>query len=413
MRVSIKLNSKALYLLTMWGYIIVSGLHVIQNKLAGASTYILAGLIIILLIYTILPKNRISFSRSVYSFRTGILICFILMFFSSLFNLLIGTDGYELGYVIIDCLAIMILYIGPCYVDESIEENFERWIFFLGGIACIIGFYAMVLSNFRISNINERATNTLQLQYYLWKLMECWPFLLINLILRFDKAKRYPIRMVITAVLFLEYVILSLLFMKRMVFFDMLVVVVVSVLSYRANFIKLMRRALLPTLIVFVLFLIGKRVFSFDVNNILQLTLNRFDNDETITEFDRLTEFYDLFDQFGYRFLIAGMGIGSSHSRAGGVNLHMGLLNFIFKGGLPLFFLIVFQLLKAIRVLLSRIDTSEKFYAACVIYTLIRSIISPFWVPNPTRILFSITLAMTLYKYDEIKERIAYDSNHT
>jgi len=118
-----------------------------------------------------------------------------------------------------------------------------------------------------------------------------------------------------------------------------------------------------------------------------------------------VTEFSDLFTEIGPRFLIAGMGIGSSHARAGGVNLHMGLLNFLFKGGIPLFIVIIVQMMKSLKVLVSRIPTTEKYYAACVTYAFIRSIISPFWVPNPTRILFSIALAMSLYKYDEIRRK--------
>jgi hypothetical protein len=340
-------------------------LHFIYNNLKTSSkiffAYIICGL------YTILPFIKLSnpmiiilcftfttamafnslylynkrayscvATRSVKQIYTLFFLCCLTMMLTSVVYSIFYPGYYNSGYLLLDLCAMLTLFSGLAFINPSREKDIEKGLFFIGGISCFVGLYALFQTDFNIAaNVYSRI-NVFYIQYGLWKTMECWPFLIIFILFRYQSMKFRKSRAIIAFICSLEYFVLSLVFLKRVVFFDIIVLLLVIILANRLSFIRVFRITFFITAGVMVPYLLVSYYFHYDLLKSVLDTLARFDN-VTISNFDRFVEFKNLFQQFDLSFLLFGRGFASIHDGPGFGNLHLGLLNYIFKGGFLLF----------------------------------------------------------------------------
>lgn len=380
-------------------------LYVLIQAFPDLSTQIIIFSVFIagLTLFVSIMKNRtVVISSCKVKYQLGIWCIVVLMIITSLIYRSIYSTYGNIGYYIIDILAVITLLCGDAFIiDESIE-TFENLVFTIGFISCIIGVFALTVSNFQVVVISDRRENTRYIQYYLWKLMEIWPYLIVITVLRWKDNRKNKFKLAITIVLAIEYFILSVLFLKRVVYFDIAVLLLIAILVNTSHRKQLLKTLVYICTILLGVYLMAKYLFSFDIMPYISLTFSRFDNNN-ISEFDRFKEFTNLFDQFDWEFVITGMGFGSAQNGPGGGHLHLGLLNLIFKGGIPFFLIIVGIGCKSLKIVRDRnVPITEKIHSSIVLYTLLRSLVSPFWQPNPTRIIFSICIILMLNQYDKL-----------
>lgn len=343
-------------------------------------------------------------TRSVKQTYLLLLICCLSMMFTSVCYMLWDPEHYQFGIVVMDICAMMTLLSGMAMAIPHQENSMEKVLFMIGGLSCLVGLYALTQCNFDAAVIAKRRVNILNIQYGLWKTMECWPFLILFLTLRNKTMEHRRRKIYITVFCTLEYVVLSQVFLKRVVFFDMACLLLVILLANRLSLMKLWKPILLAVVIACFAYFFITSSLHYDLVTIIKNTMNRFDG-TTVAEFDRLVEFKDLFQQFDPTFLIWGRGFGSVQDGPGGGNLHLGLLNYIFKGGLLLAGVMMIVFWKSFLVLISNTSMNKKAYSAAVVYTLMRSAISPIWVPNVTRFLFAACIVLSLMEYDNLYNR--------
>lgn len=348
-------------------------------------------------------KNRYIRSCSeLVKFRNSIVICSLIMIMSGVIYRIKMPGSYNVGAFVIDICAIMTLLSGLAFCDLDNEEIIEVSLFLLTFFACIIGVWALIKSNFRIISVSDRGNNVGQIQYSLWKLMEFWPFALIFLFFRYKEMSHRKKKLICAIICTIEYFVLSQLFMKRVIFFDAAVLAFVLMLVYREKKVKIIRIIVSCGIGILIIYFFIKVIFNYDLVQIINITLSRFQN-QNLKDFDRFVEFINLFNQFGYSFIFTGRGFGSVQSGPGGVNLHIGILNYLFKGGVVFFLIMLNVFRKSVIVLTSSLNMNDKVYSACVVYTLMRSFMSPVWIPNPTRFFFAACIVMSLTKYHAVK----------
>ena len=167
-----------------------------------------AGLI---LVFSILKNNVLDISSSVGKYKLSFWFVIFLMVMSTLIYRSIYSTYWNIGYYVIDIIAVVMLLCGDAFLSDKSDDIVENIVFKIGFISCIIGIVALAKSNFQVVTISDRAENTGNIQYYLWKLMEIWPCLIIMAILKRNDIRKKKIRISVTVILAVEYFILSVL----------------------------------------------------------------------------------------------------------------------------------------------------------------------------------------------------------
>ena len=194
--------------------------------------------------------------------------------------------------------------------------------------------------------------------------------------------------------------ILGAFFLKRVIFFEIIVVVLIAAVAWmstRRSFstkIKVISKKCIGALFVVAL---SVGVFSIlDVVNpgrlidLFALTKERIAYQD-VREFDRLLELKWLLEESTPLQIIVGSGIGSTHDLLGFTTsaVHIGWGNLIFKGGILLVILFATGALIIFRNLISRRNMGySKTFTCAAAFFLSGLLISPYWGWTPLAFLF-------------------------
>jgi len=360
-----------LFLVPQYNTIIIPGL-------------LLAALIIVMLIISQYLNKRSSTRCVNYLVLLSLLTGFMLVMriFHSTFNI----GYYSLSTVIQDIISMIILASGAVLTAKKDfnDSDLMRYLKFIGTIAVLSGILALLHADFSMA----RKANIWQPQYIWWGLLFPWSYLLLYNIIMKKNTIFWNILAYGSSVM---YVVLGLLFEKRVVIFELVMILIIIVLAIRKkSFLELLRTSVIAISLLLIGILMAQYIFDFKLFELIRFTFLRFTIDSLIY-FDRFIEFMNLFYTYPLSILITGAGLGSYQSILGvnNINLHIGWLNFIFKGGILFLALELWIFSVAIKTFHKSKDKLEKYISACVIFSYMVILISSSWVPSPILLNFS------------------------
>lgn len=274
--------------------------------------------------------------------------CFIFFIFWICLTVLMIIIGLLTGTVYrgscFQDLSTFLLFAGGIIFSHKLGLIFLIKILIFCAIFAIIGaIYSLFFIDFRLTSIYVRELNTWQLPYYFWRLLYLWPILIFAVV--FYK-KNYSF---IASTVFILYIILGLSFLKRNIFFQMIVffsIVIIGIFNQKIFFIGKIKNSYIfiikITLFLIILFIILilfiPTVYQL-VSNLVDLTIKRIQVQD-FSNFNRFIEVEKMFEDFNIFQIIFGKGIGKNQNYLGFQNyhIHIGWGNLIFKGGILLFF---------------------------------------------------------------------------
>ena len=390
--------------IALWMYLILSCISGCAPLLSATYQHLVLLLLLILTGYFIWQTlSTPAPMQSVAKFRSGIYICALLMVISALLHLLFSFRGYGWANGITDIVAMAVYLYATTLVGSDFDQKFSKHLLAITVCAGLVGLYAVVTSNlYAVHSLSDRSKVVHILQYYLWYILEFWPLPLCYIITNWEEAPHRKLFLCASVVCAFEYIMLSLLFLKRLIFIQILILAFIILLALWRQIAKVMKTVLVAVILV-IAAMYFLRYIGFDVHTLTDLIFRRYASD-SLESFDRWVEFTNLFKDVGSQFMIIGMGFGSSQRGPGNVNLHLGILNFLFKGG---FFFLLFMLenfRKCFAVLLSNIPLQKKWFSMFAAYTFFYSCLAAIWTPNPARILFAFCMVKSLCVYEETHE---------
>lgn len=307
------------------------------------------------------------------------------MLFITLFNSTFGVGKYSISRIIQDFISMTVLASGFILTtSKNIESQIKKYIKVITTIALISGFVALYYADFSAG----RAVNVWRPQYIWWGLLFPWSYVLIYISVVENRSKKWrAIAYIITSL----YFVLGVLFGKRIVFYELLVIIITILIAKkdRSMLFKLLKLARIFVVLVIVYFISSLFIPDTNIITNVQQTISRF-TDLSISSFDRMDEFLNVFNEYPITFIITGSGLGSWHSGPGGINLHIGWLNYLYKGGLLFLILELWVFKLAIQTLFKSYNKMQLFLAASVVSGYGFILISSAWVASPQTISFSV-----------------------
>lgn len=369
-------------------------------KLFLSTLFIGAIIILCQIILNLFNKSKYSLCKR---YALLLLMLTVWMLLITLFNISFGFGDYSLSRIIQDLISMIILTSG--FILASLKKNelfLKKYLKLITIIALISGLIALYYADFSLG----RDLNVWKPQYIWWGLLFPWSYILIYKSIVMNKSKRWAI---VSYFLMILYITLGVLFGKRIVFYELLVVIsVILIAKQNKNFIWTLLKST-RILVVFSMLLFLSSLFFSDINLIsnIQQTLDRF-TDLSVSNFDRFDEFANVFNEYPITFIFTGTGLGSQHTGPGGINMHIGWLNYIFKGGLMYFLVELWVFKLAIQSLFKSKHPMHLFTAASVVASYCFILIVSSWVASPITIIFSI-MKFTLLRY--LSEDVQIKSN--
>ena len=310
------------------------------------------------------------------------------------------------------CLTVLMIIIGlltETIYQGSYSKDLGTFILFAGGIifsnklglkflikilifcailAIIVGIYSLFFIDFNLISVYERSLNTWELPYFCWRLLELWPILLFAAV--FYK-KKYSFISITVSIL---YIILGLSFLKRNIFFQMIVfsaIVMIGIFRKKIFYIEKIKNTcifiikiiLFLTILLIIINLFLPNVYQ-KINNLINLTIERI-QDQDFSNFNRFNEIKGMFKDFDIFQIIFGKGIGKTQNYLGFpipiYHIHIGWGNLIFKGGILLFFYFFLSFFVILKKLFSKkIDGITRVSISTMIYLFLAMLIDTiFW----------------------------------
>ncbi|WP_459930739.1 hypothetical protein [Desulfosporosinus burensis] len=308
------------------------------------------------------------------------------MFLMTLIYSAFNIGNYSISTLIQDMISMAVFSSGFLLTTKknSNDQYIIKFLKFIGIIAIISGLIAISYANFSLG----RDDNIWKPQYIWWGLLYPWSYLLLY---KFIMQKTSAFWNVLAYGSMVMYCVLGLLFGKRVVIFELAIVLLIIIIATkrRSYILKMFKTGAVTMGLIFLGVFASHYIFDLNLINLFEDTWLRLSSD-SIQEFDRFEEFKNIFRQYPYSIIITGAGLGSFHDGPGGINLHIGWLNFIFKGGILFFVLELWVFSIAIKALLKSKNKWLKYISACVVFSYIGIMISSSWVASPIIVSFSI-----------------------
>jgi len=374
--------------LFMLNYILLLFYSLIYLRIIPSQFHIFAQVIAITLIgiqviYQYIKKENPIACRN-YTNLIGLLTIF--MFIMSLIHIFLNIGTYSISTIIQDVMAIIGLNSGFILTKNmnSNDKFLIKYLKFIGLLAIFSGIIAMLYADFSLGRMNVWKP-----QYIWWQLLFPWSFLLLYKII----IKKVNIFLTIAAYSSTGmYIILGLLFRKRIVLFHLfliLLVYIITKIKKRNLIIKVTKLSIIMLMIIFLSIGIFRIFPSLNFKSSFIDTYMRMKS-VNIKDFDRFREFINLFKEYPYSIIITGAGLGSYQHGPGGINLHIGWLNFVYKGGILFLFIELWVFILSLKIIFRSKNNWHKYIAACVVFSYLSIIISSSWVATPVLINFSI-----------------------
>lgn len=330
------------------------------------------------------------------------------MFLMTLVYSLFNVGDYTISTVIQDIMSMIMLNSGAVLTVKMNynDENIIKYLKFIGVIAIVSGLISFSYADFSLG----RDANVWQPQYIWWGLLFPWSYLLLYRVIMKKNNVFWNVMAFGSTVM---YIVLGLLFGKRVVLFDLAIILFIIVIATkkRSFMTKIIKTGMITLCILLLGVFASQYIFDFKLIDLFNSTWIRITSD-SIQEFDRLNEFKNVLVEYPYSIIITGAGLGSYHSGPGGINLHIGWLNFIFKGGILYFALELWVFSIAIKTLFRTKDKWQKYLAACVVFSFMAILISSSWVASPITMNFSVMKFALLRVTDSnMPKRIVNDLN--
>jgi hypothetical protein len=295
-------------------------------------------------------------------------------------------------------LGTFILFAGGIIFSNKLRLIFLiKILIFCAILAIIVGIYSLFFIDFNLTSVYERSLNTWQLPYFCWRLLDLWPILLFAAV--FYK-KKYSFIAITVSIL---YLILGLSFLKRNIFFQMIVfsaIVMIGIFGNKAFYIEKIKNTcifIIKIILFLAILLIIVNLFLPDVYQkisiLTNLTFERI-QDQDFSSFNRFDEIKGMFKDFDTFQVIFGKGIGKTQNYLGFpipiYHIHIGWGNLIFKGGILLFlyfFLSFFIILK--KLFSKKINGLTRVSISTITYLFLVMLIDTiFWGISATTLLF-------------------------
>lgn len=165
-------------------------------------------------------------------------------------------------------------------------------------------------------------------------------------------------------------IIFNLIFLKRFIIVDsvlLLLMIVYILYKENRNSGRIWGIGVFISCIGIIVYVLLQNHF---MNAMVQQMLQRTGSLSSIWEFDRIVESREYFCKESLIYTLLGRGFWGAHSTLGTLNpaLHIGWLNFIFKGGILLLIFIAFPVIKSYKSLcsLEHYDKEVKFAVCCL-----------------------------------------------
>lgn len=318
------------------------------------------------------------------------------MLFLAGVNIVLGIGAHPVTGVLLDVASMSVLASGylicnpPARTDIKIRSYMRLSV----SIGIVAGIVALSLADFG----GGRAENVWKPQYILWGFLFPWAWL----VFRFLTMKRAS-RSVTSAAVTLSvlYISLGLLFGKRIVLLEAVVVAFIAIiLVLRFGWPVAARILALIAALLVGFSVLTAVVPSVDLGGLFQYTTRRV-ADDNLSTFDRYQEFLGMLHQYSITTPVVGAGLGATQAGPGGINLHIGWLNFAFKGGLPFVAVECWVFLVAVKLLFVSQRRSTVWIAACVVNFYLGILISSAWVASPILVGHSVMNFLVLRRADE------------
>ncbi len=353
---------------------------------------------LMLILVTIIALITWAFiEKGIEKIHKNCFIFFIFLICTSVLMIIIGSISLtiDVGHRLQDIGTLILFAAGIIFFNKSRWEFLIKIFIFCAILSIIAGIYSLFFVNFSILLISERGLNTWQLPYYVWRLLYLWPILLFAAVFY---RKKYSF---IAITVFILNIILALSFLKRNIFFQMIMfsaIVMIGHFSKKLFFIEKIKNSctfIIKIILFLAILLIIINLFLpteyQKINNLVDLTTKRIYTQDFFN-FSRFNEIKGLFKDFNNFQIIFGKGIGQSQNynigRHGGI--HIGWGNLIFKGGMILFFYFSFSFLIILKKLFSKkIDGLTRVVISTIIWLFLAMLIDTvFWEILPNTFLF-------------------------
>lgn len=294
--------------------------------------------------------------------------------FLFLYLLIIGfLQGFSLtwGVIDIDFRYSLLFIIGAVFASSPVGMQYFHAVMKVLGIFSIAFGFLGIVSFFQEGyELASRVGTWTQSYFYWWA--SCSTFAYWGYYALFCKKDR-----LIGYSVVLLYFILGMLFLKRIALVNILVMLLIYVINNKNN--RIRNSILLAAGIIGILFtLYSYAPTIFD--NVWDALMGRFEKDQEINAFDRAEEANGYFENATIFQIVFGNGIGHhvpSPLWQGEtiLSLHMGWINFLFKGGIVYFLFMIVLFFKIFRCFYrKRIEDPHIVACSCVAFSFIVSL---------------------------------------
>lgn len=363
--------------------------------------FILAQVIAVIILAILLLFQYAQKGNPIKSYNYVTLLFFIgiFMFFMMLIYSIFNVGNYSVNTVVQDLMALVVLGSGFIFAKnlKHSKKFLIKYLKILGVMAIVSGIISFSYADFS----GSRDDNVWQPQYIWWGLLFPWSYLMLYKFIIGDKSIFWTVVSYGSTIM---YIVLGLLFEKRIVLFELVVILILILIATQKKtfLIKIFKKGIFSLIIIFLIVIASQKFLNFNFLDLFSDTWLRFTND-SIQEFDRLNEFTNIFEEYPYSIIITGAGLGSYHHGPGGINLHIGWLNYIFKGGILFFALELWVLSLAIKALFKSQNVWAKYISASVVFIYVDIIIVSSWLATPLMLNFSIMKFALLTILEEIE----------
>lgn len=316
-------------------------------------------------------------------------------------------DSYNRIQFIVDFFILLFFLSNAYYISGVVEK--EKMIFYairFGGIlGLLFGMISIINADFTYGiarGVNTGST----IQYTSWYQLFAWPYYLFLIAFYKDKCKKIDYILAFS-VTFL-YLLLGLVFQKRVIFIEIVLLIIIILIFKKILKISTWINITIGILIFMIIIFTINKYFDLNIKGMIDNIIYRYD--EVLSgdqDYDRMVEFKNLFQQYDIVTLILGTGFGSTQIGPGGGNIHIGWLNYFFKGGILLFILHIIIFKKAISVARKADIRIYKFSGICCVYYYCTIFISSAWFPTGITPLIYMLIFITIgYEKENIKSQI-------
>lgn len=311
-----------------------------------------------------------------YRFYFGLI--FIVISIRTIIDIIFNYNG-NITYI-----AIYLSILSAFYLQNIGINVFLKPLKIVGELSLISIIYILVFVGININLVLIRAYSWGEIFYFATLFWGVIPFVLLTII-----EKKY---IKIGLLYWGGGLFLNLILLKRFFFVDSIILIIMLlILLASENKIKISNIIkVFIILIIITTFIII--FFNKEFNNIITVFIDRFNDVEKLSDFDRFVEFKNYLKNINFSDLIIGNGFLGTHEGLGHTSyaLHCGWMNLILKGGLLLFFSVIIPTIKAIFLLtkIKYLDNKTKFSVLIVVIYSIRLIYSNMHAFYPEMLMF-------------------------